>query len=122
NIYSLGPVTNYSIIKSLIAQDAESVVSAYLSHITVSTKNTTGETFDMSLRVFVHKKQTLIIPQDATEPSLSFNDLRNRFRDLCSQYEQIKKNRLPEERSANGQIIRLRSPQTPNRFKTVESP
>lgn len=78
--------------------DAESVVSAYLSHITVSTKNTTGETFDMSLRVFVHKKQTLIIPQDATEPSLSFNDLRNRFRDLCSQYEQIKKNRLPEER------------------------
>ncbi|KAI7831428.1 hypothetical protein BC939DRAFT_185770 [Gamsiella multidivaricata] len=60
NIYSLGPATNYSIIKSLNAQ--ESIVTAYLGHITVSTKNTTGETFDVALRVFVDKKQTLVDP------------------------------------------------------------
>ncbi|KAG0203766.1 hypothetical protein BGX28_004082, partial [Mortierella sp. GBA30] len=60
NIYSLGPATNYSVIMNLDAQDPETIVAAYLTHITVSTKNTTGETFDVSLQVFVDKKQTAI--------------------------------------------------------------
>ncbi|KAF9343858.1 hypothetical protein BGX26_005115, partial [Mortierella sp. AD094] len=67
-----------------------------------STKNTTDETFEVSLQVFVDKRQTPIHPQDASAASLSFSDLR--------------------QRTTKGQIVRLRSPQTPNRFKTVESP
>lgn len=76
----------------------KSIVTAYLGHITVSTKNTTGETFNVSLRVFVDMKQTPIDPQYASTPDLSFNDLLMRFEDLCSLYEQVKKSRLPEMR------------------------
>ncbi|KAF8976403.1 Rad2 nuclease, partial [Haplosporangium bisporale] len=96
NIYSLGPATNYSIIKSLDAQDTKSIVTAYLRHVTVSTKNTTSETFDAPLRVFVDMKQTPIGLQYASIPDLSYNDLYMRFGDLCSLYEQVKKGRLPE--------------------------
>ncbi|KAF9329952.1 hypothetical protein BG006_007042, partial [Podila minutissima] len=93
-----------------------------MGHITVSTKNMTGKTFDVSLQVFVDMKQTPIDPQYASTPALSFNDRHMRFGDLCSLYEQVKKSRLPEERTVKGQIVRLRSSQTPNCFKTVESP
>ncbi|KAG0013179.1 hypothetical protein BGZ82_002274, partial [Podila clonocystis] len=122
NIYSLGPATNYSIIKSLDAQDMKSIVTAYLGHITVSTKNMMSETFNASLRVFVNMKQTPIGPQYASTPDFSFSDLQMRFGDLCSLYEQVKKSHLPEMSTSMEQLVRLTSSQTLNRFKTVESP
>ncbi|KAG0074293.1 hypothetical protein BGZ92_003449 [Podila epicladia] len=122
NIYSLGPSKNCTIIKSLDAQDTKSIIAAYPGHITVSTKNTTGETFDVSLQVFVDMKQNLIRLQSASSPGLSFIDLHKRFRDLCSLYDEVKKSRLPETSIPKGQLVRLRSSQIPNRFKTVESP
>ncbi|KAF8942363.1 hypothetical protein BGZ46_006773, partial [Entomortierella lignicola] len=44
------------------------------------------------------------------------------YRDLCALYEQLKKSRQPERRTTLGNIVRLKSSQTRNRFKTVESP
>lgn len=82
----------------LSSVDTKSIVTAYLGHITVSTKNKMGETFDVSLRVFVDMKQTPIDPQNASMAGLSFNDLHVRFGDLCTLYEQVKKSRLPEMR------------------------
>ncbi|KAG0345311.1 hypothetical protein BGZ54_005600, partial [Gamsiella multidivaricata] len=95
NIYSLGPATNFSIIKSLDAPNTEAIVAAYLNHVKVSTKNTTNGDFHVSLRVFVDKKQTLV-SQTSTPAGPSFNDLWDRFRDLCSCYEQLKKSRPPQ--------------------------
>ncbi|KAG9321417.1 hypothetical protein KVV02_000551 [Mortierella alpina] len=85
---------NYSIIKSLDKTDPKSMVDACLANIKVSTKNQTGETFSIALRVFVH--MTLIDPQVLT-PGVSFIDLRKRFQDVCTKYEHIKKNRVTEE-------------------------
>ncbi|KAG0030338.1 hypothetical protein BGZ83_004730, partial [Gryganskiella cystojenkinii] len=99
----------------------EFIVASYLDHVKVSTKNKRNEDFKISLRVFVDMKQTLLL-QSSTPPSPSYNDLRDRFKDLCSRYEELKKSRLPQRSTLNRQIVRLRSPQTPNRFKTVESP
>ena len=72
-------------------------MAAYLSHIKVSTRNHTNENFDVSLRVFVDMKQTLVT-QTPTASGPSFHDLQRRFRDLCSQYEHLKKNRPPKSR------------------------
>ncbi|KAI1287156.1 hypothetical protein EDD11_010487, partial [Mortierella claussenii] len=91
NVYSLGPATNYSIIKSINEKDAKSIVTGYLGHIKVSAKNTTNETFVVSLRVFVQMKQTSIASENASEPGTSFRDLNERFCSLRSQYEEIKK-------------------------------
>ncbi|KAG0000528.1 hypothetical protein BGZ80_006346 [Entomortierella chlamydospora] len=62
------------------------IVAAYLTHITVLTKNTTGEALDASLKVFVEMKQTVIDPKDTPVASLSFNDLSQRLNDLRSLY------------------------------------
>ncbi|KAG9069614.1 hypothetical protein KI688_010518 [Linnemannia hyalina] len=52
NIYSLGPATNFSIIKSIGSRpDAREIVAAYLTHGQVVVKNTKEETFENSIRV-----------------------------------------------------------------------
>lgn len=78
--------------------DPKSMIDAYLGHIKVSTKNDTGQTFSVSLQVFVDKKQTPIGPQATPTPAASFNDLRKRLQDVCTMYEQVKKNCVPEKR------------------------
>lgn len=73
--------------------DPTSIVSAYLTNHQVVSKNTTNQTFEFALRVFVALKQT---PVSSSIVSLTYNGLRERFTDLCARHEENKKMCLPE--------------------------
>ncbi|GJJ78017.1 hypothetical protein EMPS_10376 [Entomortierella parvispora] len=129
NLYSLGPITNYSLIKGICSPDIESIVTAYLGHVVVSNKNKEGQTFRISIQVFVNKQQTpvpiqpapVVSHDDTTTSNPSFETLQSKFRSICSRYEEMKKIR-PLDRICNREIVRLKSSHTKNRYRTVESP
>jgi hypothetical protein len=74
--------------------DPRSIVSAYLANHQVLSKNTDNQTFELALRVFVDLEQT---PVDYDAGSLSNNELRERFADLCARHEQLKKSRQTDD-------------------------
>ncbi|KAI8599824.1 hypothetical protein EDD21DRAFT_416424 [Dissophora ornata] len=54
NIHSLGAATNFDVIKKIGSRPgAREIVAAYLTHGKVMAKNTDGETFENSIRVFI---------------------------------------------------------------------
>ncbi|KAF9104163.1 hypothetical protein BGX30_009089, partial [Mortierella sp. GBA39] len=103
NIYSLGPATNFGIVKSIGSRpDARDIVTAYLSHSQVIGKNTQDETFESSIRVFILLQQRQVEPVVLRPPSQQiFDVLQERFKDLCVKHESRKRN------SAKGSKARL---------------
>ncbi|KAF9912525.1 hypothetical protein EC991_010612, partial [Linnemannia zychae] len=92
NIYSLGPATNFSIIKEIGPRpDARGIVAAYLAHGQVMVKNTEEETFQNSIRVFVLLQQERVEPlvQESQVQQL-FPVLQDRFKELCIKHESLK--------------------------------
>ncbi|KAF9382477.1 hypothetical protein CPC16_009322 [Podila verticillata] len=125
NIYSLGPATNFSIIKEIGSRpDAREIVATYLTHSQVMVKNTKGETFENSIRVFILLQQERVEPL-VQEPQAQqlFRVLQDRFKELCIKHQSLKNIRAagPEERTKDD-IVRLPSPKSHNRYRTVESP
>ncbi|KAG0274828.1 hypothetical protein BGZ96_004069 [Linnemannia gamsii] len=125
NIYSLGPATNFSIIKEIGPRpDAREIISAYLAHGQVLVKNTKEERFHNSIRVYVLLQQNRVEPlfQESQARQL-FRGLQDRFRELCAKHKSSKTTRAAgaKERSDND-VERLPSPKTDNRYRTVESP
>ncbi|KAK3810547.1 MAG: hypothetical protein J3R72DRAFT_78830 [Linnemannia gamsii] len=95
NVYSLGPATNYSIIKAIGHKpDVRDIVSAYLRDDKVVTRNTEQETFETSMRVFIDKLQTRIEPVVVQMPSqVAFDACQQHFEDLMQKYNQWKRTR-----------------------------
>ncbi|KAG9065426.1 hypothetical protein KI688_002751 [Linnemannia hyalina] len=125
NIYSLGPATNFSIIKSIGSRpDAREIVAAYLTHGQVVVKNTKEETFENSIRVFIILQQEPIQPLVQESQALQlFRVLQHRFNELYIKHQSTKNIRAAgvKERPKDD-IVRLPSPKTFNRYRTVESP
>ncbi|KAF8958121.1 hypothetical protein BGZ46_002037, partial [Entomortierella lignicola] len=125
NIFSLGPETNYGLIKSIVGQDPKSIVSAYLVDPRVISKNADNKTFDVALRVFVAFEQTPIDDDISSEYCVLYDELRIRFSSLIDLHSELKKRRQQEEpqnRVPNDEIMRLRHSRKFNRFQSVESP
>ncbi|KAF9918123.1 hypothetical protein FBU30_000367, partial [Linnemannia zychae] len=120
NIYSLGTVTNFSIIKSTSA-DAEThdIIASYLSNNRVVKVNTQGETFDNAVRVFLHCQQepsNPVVPEPRSQ--VTFKTLRHWYLQLCDRNKLKKQKQGPSKDT----IIRLSKASSHNRYKTVESP
>ncbi|KAG9063258.1 hypothetical protein KI688_004862 [Linnemannia hyalina] len=124
NIYSLGPASNYSIIKAIGHKSVvRDIVSAYLRDGKVVTRNTQQGTFEASMRVFIDQLQTRIEPVVFQMPSqVVFDACRQRFEDLMQRYNLRKQPRGTISRSPQENIVRVRKPQSFNRYRTVESP
>ncbi|KAF9117407.1 hypothetical protein BGX30_005524 [Mortierella sp. GBA39] len=114
NISSLGPATNYGIVRAIGDRPANSQVT---------TKNTYQETFANSLRVFVECQQTQIEPV-VLQPSsqANYETLQKRFKDLCGRRDSLKEAQAQGARSRQDSKVRLRIPRSFNRYRTVESP
>ncbi|KAF9109572.1 hypothetical protein BGX30_008315, partial [Mortierella sp. GBA39] len=91
NIHSLGPATNFSIIKSIDRADPKDIVLGYLSNSRVVSKNTNNQDFAFSTRVFVDLRQTRL-EIDGSRPGsqILFQQLQDRFQDFCTRYDQYK--------------------------------
>ncbi|KAF9344664.1 hypothetical protein BGX26_004059, partial [Mortierella sp. AD094] len=128
NIYSLGAVTNYSIIKTIQGKETRDIVAEYLSSPQVESKNAAvknveEKTFDLALQVFVDLKQTPVTSGPPSVSSSAYSDLRERFLDLCAEYKLQKEARQAQQASAPAvPVVRLRSSRSTIRYKTVESP
>ncbi|KAF9316077.1 hypothetical protein BGZ91_005633 [Linnemannia elongata] len=125
NIHSLGPATNFSIIKSIDRADPKDIVLGYLSDNRVISKNTNNQDFANSTRVFVDLQQTRL-ETDGSRPGsqIMFEQLQVRFQDFCMRYDQYKQSRIrrAQPRSSDDAIARLRVPRSFNRYRTIESP
>ncbi|GJJ75414.1 hypothetical protein EMPS_07772 [Entomortierella parvispora] len=121
NIFSLGPVTSLSVIMNSKGEDPRSIVSEYLEHERVQSKNTCDKTFELALRVFADQLQTPSTCQISDSAYSSFNALRQRFMDLCKRYQQNRSLQMTFNSSNSMDIIRLRSSSTSNRYKTETS-
>ncbi|KAF9158623.1 hypothetical protein BGX20_003309, partial [Mortierella sp. AD010] len=152
NIPSLGSTINFGIIKDLKdldGIDAEAMVKKYLSHERVVHKNMKGETFEASIRVFVHGIQTSIqsgtpIPTEIATPSetlvqselptqspeqlpVTHEVLWGELDLLQKQYYEnrrvLQESREAEKRASTGyKVQRHKSSQTFNRYRTVDRP
>ncbi|KAI7819816.1 hypothetical protein BC939DRAFT_505458 [Gamsiella multidivaricata] len=123
NIYSLGPATNFSIIKTIKKQDVRQTVNAYLENSKVVLKNTDNRTLELALRVFVDLQQTPVSDPRPLSGVSSYSELYKRLKDLCAMYQENKDFRAQLQPSTRkDQIIRLRSSQSFIRYRTVESP
>ncbi|KAG9061323.1 hypothetical protein KI688_007301 [Linnemannia hyalina] len=108
----------------LATPDAREIVAAYLTHGQVVVKNTKEETFENSIRVFILLQQEPIQPLVQEPQALQlFRVLQHRFNELCIKHQSIKNIRAAgvKERPKDD-IVRLPSPKTFNRYRTVESP
>ncbi|KAG9067690.1 hypothetical protein KI688_011277 [Linnemannia hyalina] len=125
NIHSLGPATNFSIIKSIDRTDPKDIVLSYLSNSRVVSKNTNNQDFAFSTRVFVDLRQTRL-EIDGSRPGsqILFQQLQDRFQDFCTRYDQYKQSqtRGVQPKSSDDTIARLRVPGSFNRYRTIESP
>ncbi|KAK3819915.1 MAG: hypothetical protein J3Q66DRAFT_428615 [Benniella sp.] len=83
NIYSLGPATNYSIIKTLPDQDPREIVSSYLSDKTVVCKNDKSQDFILSTRICAEVQQTPMHTDSDSPPSPQTHE---HLRDRCPYY------------------------------------
>ncbi|KAF9284831.1 hypothetical protein BGZ88_009765 [Linnemannia elongata] len=125
NIWSLGPATNFSIIKAINSLDPTEVVYGYLVDTRVISKNKDKKEFEDSIRVFIHKRQTKLDRDDSTsDAQILYEQLRIRFKDLCTRHNELKRVRMQElhSRATSDEIVRLRVPRSWNRYRTVESP
>ncbi|KAF9344736.1 hypothetical protein BGX26_003973 [Mortierella sp. AD094] len=123
NIHSLGPATNFSIIKKIKKQDVRKTVYAYLEDSKVVLKNMDSRTFELALRVLVDLQLTPVSDPHPLSSLSSYNELYKRLKDLRAIYQENKDSRVQLQPSARkDQIIRLRSSQSFIRYKTVESP
>ncbi|KAF9916185.1 hypothetical protein FBU30_001514, partial [Linnemannia zychae] len=124
NIQSLGPATNYGIIKKLNGADAREIVSAYLHDKVVIRSNKSTETFATSIQVFIDMRQTVITPVVLRPASQDMRDiLQSRFKELCAQRDKMKSMCSAENASTRADpIVRLDRPKSFNRYRTVESP
>ncbi|KAF9909410.1 hypothetical protein EC991_008549, partial [Linnemannia zychae] len=124
NIPTLGPATNFSIIKSINSEDPKTAVAQYMQDSRVVTKNEQNRTFELSIRVFIDLQQTSLASDvSPPTPQNTFNQLFERFQHLCSQYEESKCTKKGQKASAiPNEIIRLQVPRSVNSFRTVESP
>ncbi|KAG0287770.1 hypothetical protein BGZ98_004495, partial [Dissophora globulifera] len=124
NIYSLGPATNFGIIKAIGDRPgSREIVLAYLTDGKVVTRNTHQETFADSIRVFVEYRQTQIEPVVLQPPSQKvFKALQQRFKDLCIKRDSLKETQVQRTIPSQENIIRVRKPRSFNRYRTVESP
>ncbi|KAF9333018.1 hypothetical protein BG006_004085 [Podila minutissima] len=125
NIYSLGPATNFSIIKEIGSRpDAREIVTAYLTHGQVMVKNTKEETFKNSIRVFILLQQERVKPlvQELQAQQL-FHVLQDKFKELCIKHQSQKNIQAAgaKERTKDD-IVQLPSPKSHNQYRTVESP
>ncbi|KAK3813748.1 MAG: hypothetical protein J3R72DRAFT_462078 [Linnemannia gamsii] len=100
NVYSLGPATNYSIIKAIGHKpDVQDIVSAYLRDGKVVTRNTEQETFETSMRLFIDELQTRIELVVVQMPSqVAFDACQQHFEDLMQKYNQWKQTRGAKSR------------------------
>ncbi|KAK3840495.1 MAG: hypothetical protein JOS17DRAFT_785520 [Linnemannia elongata] len=70
NIYSLGPASNFGIIKKIEnSEDPRVIIAAYLSDSQVIARNTQVSTFEFSIRVFVDYQQTPVSSPNLDPPS-----------------------------------------------------
>ncbi|KAG9067630.1 hypothetical protein KI688_012415 [Linnemannia hyalina] len=109
----------------IISKDnTREIVAAYLTHGQVKVKNTKEETFGNSIRVFILLQQDRVEPlaQESRAQQL-FRVLQDKFKELCIKHETLKNIRAAgaKERTKDD-VVRLPSPKTHNRYRTVESP
>ncbi|KAI8357055.1 hypothetical protein B0O80DRAFT_305477 [Mortierella sp. GBAus27b] len=127
NIYLLGPITNFGIVKSLEGKDVVEVIKNYLSHGDVVFKNKTNEHFEASTKVFVHRDQTKqpivpIVPQTSTQGAVTHNDLQGRLNSLR---ERLKINKEPASSTVDSsyQSAQLGSVSEPFEiYRTIDRP
>ncbi|KAG0276890.1 hypothetical protein BGZ97_009998, partial [Linnemannia gamsii] len=104
---------------------AQEIVAAYLTHGQVKVKNTKEETFKNSIRVFILLQQDRVEPlaQESRAQQL-FRVLQDKFKELCIKHETLKNIRAAgaKESRTKDDVVRLPSPKTHNRYRTVESP
>ncbi|KAG0317269.1 hypothetical protein BGZ99_006411 [Dissophora globulifera] len=129
NIASLGFARNFSVIKALDGDDPASMVQRYLSDGQVASKNTSNNTFDTSLRVFVYDAQTALQPELTVQSSMTFThqSLHSEFTRLRNQYaEDVKSQQNTllsmKKRSSAENACRHRSWQTFNRYRAIDQP
>ncbi|KAF9135027.1 hypothetical protein BG015_003334 [Linnemannia schmuckeri] len=125
NVYSLGCATNFKIIKGIpLDMDIPAMVDAYLSDEHVILKNRDKLTFEASIRVFAHRRETPLRP-DTTAitlarnsdaplsdilPALTLEDVKTRF-------EEAKMRGSSESR-----VYRQKAGQQFNRYRTIDRP
>ncbi|KAF9958693.1 hypothetical protein BGZ70_009115 [Mortierella alpina] len=103
NIYSLGPATNHSIVKTLKGKDPEKMVEDYLSHSLVRSRNTELKTFQDALRVLVRLDQTPL--QSAVDQggqhlhTATYTATQERYARVCRKIEENRKQRPREQKS-----------------------
>jgi hypothetical protein len=66
------------------------MVADYLSHEQVVLKNTTEESFDDALRVFVHHTQEPVHPTQQSSTDVTYDDLRRTLSEHRERYAQHK--------------------------------
>ncbi|KAF9898555.1 hypothetical protein EC991_010942, partial [Linnemannia zychae] len=123
NIYSLGPTTNFGVIKKQIGfVDARGVVAAYLRSEEVVASNKSNEMFETAMRVFIDYQQTPIHPVVPRPRSQDMFDLsKQRYSELYELWDSCKQEAraLRTSRIADRDpILRLPQPKTVNRYKT----
>ncbi|KAG0294208.1 hypothetical protein BGZ98_001851, partial [Dissophora globulifera] len=112
SVYGLGCETNYKIIKEIDSKgsdkqvkDVPALVKEYLADERVVIKNKGGNTFDTSIDVFVHLKQTLITHgqhdnPDVTRLETRLEDIKERFKDACGKFAERKQTQLTSRQAA----------------------
>ncbi|KAK3826555.1 MAG: hypothetical protein JOS17DRAFT_832663 [Linnemannia elongata] len=124
NIYSLGPASNFGIIKKIEnSEDPRVIVVAYLSDSQVIARNTQFSTFEFSIRVFVDYQQTPVSSPNLDPPSqAAFQERRQRYEELCIRSSSRAQQTV--DRQPRDTFVRLDAhPRQPfNRYRTVESP
>ncbi|KAF9900204.1 hypothetical protein EC991_007789, partial [Linnemannia zychae] len=124
NIYSLGPVSNFGIIKKIgQSEDPRVIVAAYLSDSQVIARNTQYSTFENSIRVFVDYQQTPVSSPNLDPLSQTvFQEQRQRYEDLCIRSSSRAQQTVDKQPRDTFVRLDARPQRSFNRYRTVESP
>ncbi|KAF9130561.1 hypothetical protein BG015_003987 [Linnemannia schmuckeri] len=97
NIWSLGPATNFSIIRPINSLDPKEVVHSYLADTRVISKNKDEKVFEGSIRVSIDRRQTKLDRVDSTsDTQILYEQLRLHFKELCTRHNELQRLRMQE--------------------------
>ncbi|KAG0017425.1 hypothetical protein BGZ80_008295 [Entomortierella chlamydospora] len=107
SVYGLGCETNYKTVKDINAKGSDEG----------------SVTFDTSINVFVHLKQTPIAPGHHDEPDaasleMRLKDIKERFKDACGKFAEQNRAQLASRQATR----RHRPSQKFNRYRTIDRP
>ncbi|KAF9574621.1 hypothetical protein EC968_006036 [Mortierella alpina] len=129
NIASLGPASNYGIVKTLDGKDPAEMLHAYLSHKLVTIKNVQGRTFEEALRVFAHLTQTprqsAAVERAQDSVIVTHSAVVARYARACQKYEELKAQNSKQKTTTPAEPVQNSlqgSGRRFNRYRTVVGP